>query len=104
MSKQTNELRKLLRISKQEYDIRAEITASSKPDSYYKSKLELLNEERNAIRTQLEDKLLCLSSVEFKIFDLRYLKGRSARSIAKRLNYSISTIQHKLATISNKLK
>lgn len=104
MKTQNSELRKLLNIRKQEYDIRLEIEKNSKLDAYFKPKLELLQKERNKICNQLESKLLTLTPTEYKVFELRYLKGYLPRIIAKRLNYSISTIQHKLTLVNKKLR
>ncbi len=103
MRTQNSELRKLLSIKKQEYDIRAEIERTCKPDAYFQPKLKLLQVERNEICKKLETKLLTLTPVEYKIFQLRYLYGKLPRQIAKKLSYSLSAIQHKLTNINRKL-
>ena len=69
--------------------------------SYCKEKLEKLKKERADIIKSLPLKNLTLTEKE--IFNLRFIKGKAVRTIAKKMHYSPSTIHHKIARISEKL-
>lgn len=67
------------------------------------SHIPLLKKEALEIKKSLRGKIQKLSSSEQKIFELRYLKGKSIHFIASHLFYSTSTIYHKLSQICEKL-
>lgn len=98
-----NDLNRLLELIDEEREIRAEIAKGEKTDVYFKPKLEHIQRERDEICKQNNKNILALSPSEYRIFKLRYIQGKSHRAIAKKLNYSLSTITHKIASINKKL-
>ena len=91
-------LDKLLSIAEQTNELK-----TNEGSSYKAKKIELLKKERNTIVKELDECLYKLSPIEYKIFNLRYIQGKSHRAIAKKLNYSLSTITHKIADLNKKL-
>lgn len=97
MLKSSSKLDRLLEITCQIRELEHEGKQSSS------SSISPLKKEALEIKKSLRGKIQKLSSSEQKIFELRYLKGKSVRFIANCLFYSTSTIYHKLSQICEKL-